>query len=572
MSKTRLTALLVAAGLGAGVLPAAAASGPPAAPAAAPGAPAVHASPRVAVSASLADLRAEAGSVAAWRTAMVALAAEEGDVAVSASPVDQREFADPYGVGDVDGDGREDVAVLRSDGTVVRSGRDGRPLLRRDEGFLFAVAGAGRVRLLSWDIHFVDHEESFELQQVLQGLDARGRVVWTHEATGSVRDNGVGPAYSSTLDSVPTFMDLGQNDAAGKPAVLMGSLTASSVRNVTRSTLQLTTVSLADGKATELDVVEGTGRGYADAWTVTPTKGAGTCYATVAPIATVARIGLTCDGDGEEWSSLLRLREGYVHTDAGDFDADGLEDLAFTTYGEDEPKPTQVLRGTHVLSRADGSTLGTSKLSNLHPTGGDANRDGEPDFQRVLGYFGEDESAVQGVSLAGEELYRVPLHGSGASLVHLGVDVDGDGVCDALMRTEPRRGEPVTLVVDGRTGRSRRTVGVDGLVWPGLRRAGLDLALVRTEGRRLRTTVLSGDRGRRLMEVVVPGPAGKPSFSAAGSADVDGDRRRDLVVASRTGDQRLTTAFSSSGRLLWQTSERVRPQVSQKGVFFGFGD
>jgi hypothetical protein len=202
----------------------------------------------------------------------------------------------------------------------------------------------------------------------------------------------------------------------------------------------------------------------------------------------------------------------------------------------------------------------------LSPLRVDVNRDGQPDFLEFD--VGEEGLAVQGVTLTGEVLYRSSLAvpGSGRLEAGIGIDVTGDGVRDGYLRAEPQKGEPLAVVLNGRTGQAQRVAGVDNLLLPGLRRAGSDLSVVTTERGRLRTRVLSGDRARPLLDVRVQGPAGTPTAGGAGTADLDRDGRRDLVLASRSGGRHLTTAFSASGRLLWQTDEKAPAVVKEELV------
>lgn len=561
MSRTRLTALLVAVGLGAaGLAPASAA---------APSRPSTHlADPGRALHAAVLDLAAgpDAARLAAWRGAYLAAA---GDSAGAAEG--PREFAQVYEVGDVDGDGHGDVAVQREQATSVRSGRDGRTLLRREGfAFLFGITGAGRVRLLSLDLHYDERDDGYAVTARFQGLDGKGRAVWAHEQTGAVSGQGVGPAWAGRLDSLPALFDLDQHDPDGRPALLLGSLTAVETPATVLSRMDLTTLSLTDGTAAPLSSVQGAGRGYAYAYPVPPAEGAGTCYASTAPTAALTRVQLACDGEEAMWTSVVRLRNPYV-VEAGDFDGDRISDLQATTFGFERPRPRELLRGTQILSSTDGANLGTSRLDGLTPLRVDVDGDGQPDFLEFA--FEEEGFAVQGVNLAGEVLYRstLGLRSSGSLEGHLGMDVTGDGVPDAYLRAAPQKGEAVAVVVDGRTGRAQRTTGVDGMLWPGLRRTGIDLAVVTSDRGRLRTKVLSGDRGRLLLDVRVPGPAGTPAQGGAGTTDLDRDGRRDLVVASRSGNRHLTTAWSSAGRLLWQISEKAPPVREREGVVIVFG-
>lgn len=556
MSRTRLTALLIAAGVGAaGLVPAGAATARPAAP---------QLDPHRALHAAVLDLAPEAGGLAAWRGAYLAAASGAGS---SEGP---REYAQVYEVGDLDGDRRTDVAVQREDGTVVRSGKDGTVLLRRASGYLFGIEGAGRVRLLLLDVSYVEADRGYAMTVRFQGLDGKGRALWTHEQSGSVSGSGAGPAFVGRLEDVPALFELDQRDAAGRPALLLGALTAVESPGPVVSSMDLTSLSLIDGKAAALATVQGAGRGYAYARAVHAPKGAGTCYASTAPVAQVTQVALACDGADPAWSTLVPLRDPYVD-DAGDFDGDRLGDVQLSTFGFERPRTREVLRGTAVLSYADGSSLASSRLDGLAPLRADVDGDGQPDFLEFS--WSEEGFAVQGVNLAGDVLYRsaLELRGSGSMEGRLGMDVTGDGVADAYLRAAPQKGESTAVVVDGRTGRAQRMAGVDGMLWPGLRRTGIDLLVVTADAGRLRTKVLSGDRGRRLLDVRVPGPSGTPAQGGAGTADVDRDGRRDLVVTSRSGDRRLTTAWSSGGRLLWQTAEKAPPvrKDGEVGVFFG---
>jgi hypothetical protein len=333
--------------------------------------------------------------------------------------------------------------------------------------------------------------------------------------------------------------------------------------------MDLSLLSLTNGAVTPLPPVQGVGRGLPYARPVAPREGTRSCYVTTAPVGQASRAELACDGSGAVWSSLVRLREPYVD-DAGDFDGDGVGDVQLTTFGFERPRPREVLRGTVVLSHADGSSLATSPLDGLAPLRADVDGDRTPDFLELA--FEEEGFAIQGVRLDGTVLYRsaLALQSSGSLEGRMGMDVTGDGVADAFLRAEPEKAEPVGVVVDGRTGRAQRVNGVDGLVWPGLRRTGIDLAVVTVDRGRLRTTVLSGDRGRTLLDVRVPG-AGTPSPGGAGTADLDRDGRRDLILASRSGSAWLTTAWSATGRLMWQTSEAAPPVRERKGAEVSFG-
>lgn len=556
MSRTRLTALVVCLGVGAAALvPAAAAPAAPAA--AAPAVPAVDPlEPQRALHSAVSRLLS---SPAPERLGELRSAherslrsARSADTAVTDGP---GESAYVTSAGDVDGDRRSDVILARRSGTQVRSGKDGRVLLSRGEGMLFPVTGAGAVRLLEVQHNYEESGRGLAIEVVLTGLDRTGRAVWEHAYGGTVTFVGVGPAYVVRATDVPIMIDDRQVDPEGRPALMIGSLSATQSRAEAVSTLAPALLSLVDGAVTELPVVRGAGSGVPWAYPVTAAGDARSCYATAAPLGPISRLALTCDGTAL-WSATVRLRDPYVES-GGDFDGDALPDLVAGTYGWERPRPREVLRGTRVLSFADGSEVGRSRLDSLSPLGQDISKDGQPDFLEVA--YGPGDVAVQAVTLAGDEVWRrsVLLQDSYPA-VWLGLDLTGDGLGDALVLVQPEKGPVTTVVVNGRNGKAFTLRDVDGLLLPGLRSRGADFAVLEARSGRAHAIVLSGDGGRRLLAVTVPGPPGRVSPAGAGAVDVDRDGRRDLLVASRTDDQQVTTAFSgASGRVLWQQREEA---------------
>ena len=556
MARTRLAALLVVLGLGAAGVPAAAA--PPPAPS-----ELTSLDPVRGLHAAALDLLAapSASRAQAWRVALLRSAAGEEAATPAEGP---REWTAVHDAGDVDGDRRSDVVVMREESTVVRSGRDGRVLLQREGSSLIPVAGAGAVRLVALDVEFSGGDSGYAVELTLSGLDRTGRPLWEHVASGSVEGYGIGPAYAGRADQFPAMLYAGQRDAAGAPALLLGALTGAHGPVGAATSLELTLLSVADGSTSPLPGVQGVGTGTPWAFPFPAGRAAQSCYATTAPVATVTRAALQCDS-GVRWTALTRLNDPYVGA-GGDFDGDRATDLVLSTFGFEPPGPGEPGRGTQVLAYDDGSALASSPLDGLSPIGGDASGDGQPDF---LAFSFEDLGfGIRGVTLAGEQLWKrsLQLRGSGSIEGYLGLDVTGDGLADALLRAAPEKGTPVGLVVDGRDGRTLTVPGADALLAPGLRARGADLAVLEPGDRRLQVRVVSGDHGRRLLDTRVPMPRGTPATGGAGTADVDGDRRRDLVLTSRAGDRRLTTAVSATGRVLWQHAEKAPPREAQGPV------
>ena len=540
MARTRLACLLAAVGLGASALAPAVAS--PAPPRLGPLDPvrAVH-DATLALAAGPTD-----AGLAAWRSALVGAAA-------AASPDGPREWVHMHDAGDVDGDRRNDLVVVRDDTTLVRSGRDGRVLLRREQSSLLPVTGAGAVRLVALDVDFDEDGDGYAVALRIAGLDRRGTALWEEEVRGTVEGHGAGPAYAGRFDGFPAMLYSGRLDAAGRPALMLGTLTGAHGPVGSASRLDLSLLSVADGSRTALPPVHGAGTGVP--WAFPYEAGDGACHTATAPVGTLTSVGLVCAGE-RRWSTLVDLDDPYVQP-AGDFDGDRAPDLMVSTFTFDDEEAGSAQRGTRVLAHADGSALGRADIDGLTPIGGDVSGDGEPDFIE-LGF--EDMGfQVRGVTLAAEELWRrtVGLRGSGYLEGHVGLDVTGDGLGDAFLRAEPDKGTPVALVVDARGGRTTTVPGADALLAPGLRARGADLAVLEPVRGRLHARVVSGDRGRRLLDARVPGPAGTPAAGGAAAVDVDGDRRRDLVVTARSGDRRVTTALSSTGRVLWQQSEKA---------------
>ena len=153
----------------------------------------------------------------------------------------------------------------------------------------------------------------------------------------------------------------------------------------------------------------------------------------------------------------------------------------------------------------------------------------------------------------------------GYSAVYLGMQAMG------LLNAPPASAEPFALPPG--SGQGRKVVilgaGISGLVSAyELRRAGWDVTELEARDRiggRV-WTVRGGDRGQRLLSVVAPGPVGAVTPGAVATADLDGDRRRDLIVANRVGGRAVTTAFSATGRVLWQRTGGVRSADQSDGV------
>lgn len=538
MARTRLVCLLVTGALGAaGLVPAAAAPSTPRLGTLDP-ARAVHDA-----TLALAD-GPSAERMAAWRGALLPASS-------SSSPAEgPREWLWAYDAGDVDGDRRSDVVVMREDTSVVRSGRDGRVLLQRDEASLLPVTGAGKVRLVALEVDFRESGSGYAAELRLSGLGKDGTALWEHTVGGAVSSYGFGPASAGRFDTFPAMLYDGSRTADGRPALMLGTLTGAHGPVGAASRLDLQLLSVADGSTSPLPPVHGAGAGTPWAF---PT---GACHTTTAPVGPLTSVGLVCDG-ASRWSSLVDLSDPYV-VPAGDFDGDRTSDLMLSTFSFDDEGEGSPGLGSRVLAYDDGEQLGAVDVDGLTPIGGDVSGDGQPDFLEMS--FEDSGFGIRGVTLAGDQLWKrtVELRGSGYLEGHIGLDVTGDGLGDAFLRAEPEKGTPLALVVDARGGRAVQVPGVDALVSPGLRARGADLAVLEPVGGRLRARVLSGDRARTLLDARLPGPAGTPAAGrGAATADLDGDGRRDLVVVTRTGDQRITTGLSSTGLVLWQQSEKA---------------
>lgn len=506
----------------------------------------------------------DAAARQAWRARLLRGLLAEESVDSSASVSGARHYARVADAGDLDGDGRSDVLVAQDGGTTVRSGRDGRVLLRRDRGTVTPVRGAGDVRLMSVDVEFVEVDRGFAIDVHVEGIDRTGRSRWVHRISGTYTWTGAGPLGVTRVQSLPLILSGGVLDTDGRPAVLLGGITGT-VAVMGALTLEPALLSLADGELQPLAEVRGTGR--FTPWATPQTTGHQPqgCYTTSAPVGPLTRVGLVCDAT-PAWSADVPLRGAYVE-EAGDFDGDAASDVLVTTWGYARPEAREVARGTHVLSFADGSTVGSGPLDTLTPLLKDVSGDGEPDLMEAL--LGDSAVELRAVTLAGEEIWsrRLELAGAYWTTAFTGYDLTGDGLPDALVVVEQDAGPASTSVVDGRTGRAFSRSGGHELLLPGLRRRGADLVVLGADRGRARATVLSGDRGSRLLDLRVPGTSG--SAGGAGTADLDRDGRRDLVVASRSDDIRVTTAFSAAGRVLWQVREKAVLPREDIGIVVG---
>lgn len=493
------------------------------------------------------------GGAAAWARAYARVAADDDETASSSASSGEagREWSFTSSAGDVDGDRREDVIVMRDREVLVRSGKDGRVLLRRPGGGLSPVEGAGAVRLLALDVAFREESDGFALRVVFSGLDARGRTRWTHALEGAVAAQGADPVYASRFSSMPAMLLPDQTAPGGGPALLLGSLTGalSPAGGATRMDLEL--LSLTDGARTAASPLVGAGPGVP--WGF-PTEEPD-CYVTTEPASALTLVSLRCNGT-RSWARPVRLADPYA-APAGDFDGDGQADLMVSTFGFERPSSTEVLRGTRVLAYDDGTELASAPADDLAPLGADVSGDKQPDFLQIA--FEDAGFAVEGVTLGGEVLYRrtVQLRGSGSLEARVGLDVTGDGIGDAFLRAAPDKGRALAVVVDGRDGRTRTARDVETLLAPGLRKRGADLLSLRAAGGALHAQVLAGDSARRLLSARISGPKGPVAPGSAAAADLDGDGRRDLVVVSRSGGTRLTTGISATGRQLWQHREKA---------------
>ena len=503
---------------------------------------------------------ASADRAAAWADAYRRAASDDDEEAASSSASSgPPEWSYAYSAGDVDGDRREDVVVLRDREVLVRSGKDGRVLVRRPGGSLSPVEGGGAVRLLALDVDFREQGEGYALRVTFSGLDARGRTRWTHEVDGSASGQSAGPAYVSRFSSMPAML-MDSAVPSGGPALLLGSLTGAlgPAGGPTRMDLEL--LSLADGSVSTPAPLLGAGAGLPWAYPATTPD----CYVATEPAASASLVSLRCKGT-TSWVRPVRLVDPYA-APAGDFDGDDRSDLMLSTFGFEPASSADVTRGTRVLAHDDGAELGGGPLDGLVPIGGDASGDGQPDF---LGLAFEDEGfAVRGTTVDGTVLYRrtIQLRGSGSLEGRLGLDVTGDGLGDAFLRAAPQGGSSLAVVIDGRSGRSRSTRGVDALLAPGLRTRGGDLLSTRSSGGRLQAEVRAGDSGRRLLTTSISGPRGAVKLGTAAAADLDGDGRRDLLVVSRSGSTRLTTGVSASGRQLWQHRDKAAAAEESDGI------
>lgn len=559
MSRTRPTALLAVAVVVATCIGPAAADRAVAQRSALPPAPGLQAAAQQLLE------RPDAAARHAWRASLLSrLAAEQAaSSSTTGTGGGPRDYARVSGAGDLDGDGRDDLLVAHDSGTTVRSGKDGRVLLRRARGTLSPVRDAGVVRLLAVEVEYVDVDRGFSIDVRLEGLDGRGRTRWQHLASGTYTFTGAGPLGVTRVQSLPLMASDGMLDSDGRPALLLGGLTGT-VAVMGSLTLEPALLSLSDGELQVLPEVQGMGRYTPWVTPQTTSHQPQGCYTTSAPLGPLTRVGLLCDAT-QAWTADVPLRGAYVE-EAGDFDGDAASDVLVTTWGFDRPQAREVARGTRVLSFADGTTVGSGPLDTLTPLLEDVSGDGRPDLMEVL--LGEVDVQLRAVTLAGEEIWsrQVALDDSGWMSAYSGYDLTGDGLADGLVIGTPDTGLERTTVVDGRTGKAYTRAGVNELLVPGLRRAGADLAVLGADRGRARATVLSGDSGSPLLDVRIPGAPGLVSSGGAGTADLDRDGRRDLVVASRTDDVRVTTAFSSAGRVLWQVREQAPPRRKDVAV------
>lgn len=558
MSRIRLITLTLTLALAAtGLTPALAERPPVAEPAAVVG------SVRLPPAAQLARTTLEfvrepsAATAQKWKSGLrVALLGDEG-IVVGSPEGEQREYAVITEAGDLDGDRRPDLVEQRSDGTTVRSGREGRVLFRTT-AYLLPV-NAGPVRFLAISTDFAFTRDGADIALAFQGLDGTGKARWKHVMSGTIRSTNAGPAYMATLTDLPVLVSPGLLDAQGGPALLLGALSGAVTPATVASQLALSSLSLTTGLVTARPVLVGAGFGIPYAYPLGPLGTVRGCYATVAPTALISTIGLQCAGAAPVWVRPVELTDPYVLA-AGDFDRDGRADVLATTFGFEPARSDEPTRGSRIFGANTGAVLASSPVDGLYPLGVNAGGDPEPDFIRVD--FTDRGFAVVGSTFSGTPLYRraVSLQGSGSLSAGVGWDLTGDRVPDGLVRAEPERGQPLTVVVDGRSGRVTAVAGGDGVAVPGLRRSGGDIVVFDVVQGRLRVTVRGADRGQRLLQVIVPGKPGKPAAGAVGTADLDGDGHRDAVVASRIGTTRSTTAFSGkTGRLLWQRNVPIKP-------------
>ncbi|TAL26399.1 MAG: hypothetical protein EPN99_00355 [Frankiales bacterium] len=556
MSRTRLTALLAAA---VGV---ATCIGPAGATSSSPTGSAPRALSLQAAAQHLLDVPDDAAREA-WRASLLSGVTSDESTGSSAASTGPRDYARVTDAGDLDGDGRSDVLVAHDSGTTVRSGKDGRVLLRHAGSSLSPVPGAGAVKLLSVKVEYVDVDRGFAIDVHFEGLDGKGRSRWQHTATGTYTFTGAGPLGVTRVQSLPLLASDGMLDGAGRPALLLGGLSGT-VAVMGSLTLEPALLSLSDGELQVLPEVRGMGRATPWVTPQTTSHEPQRCYTTSAPLGPLTRVGLLC-GATPAWTVDVPLRGAYVE-EAGDFDGDQASDVLVTTWGFERPQAREVARGTRVLSFADGSTVASGPLDTLTPLLADVSGDGQPDLMEVL--LGDADVELRAVTVAGEEIWarRVALDEGGWTSAYSGYDLTGDGLADGLVIGMPDTGPGRTTVVDGRTGKAYTRVGVNDMLLPGLRQRGADLVVLGADRGRARATVLSGDRGATLLDVRVPGPTGLVSTGGAGAADLDRDGRRDLVVASRTDDVRVATAFSAAGRVLWQVREKAKPVRKDIGM------
>jgi hypothetical protein len=475
-------------------------------------------------------------------------------------------------VGDLDGDGLPDVALLRfvrRDGLVVasgvegRHGADGSSLWRHDTGWLgiprpfgtedgragvlvtgYESTANGRVRTLAVDV-----------------LGPDGTLLWSRRDTGVTIGYGVGATYAGYA----TLADVRQ--ATGGPAgdVLIRKDTFLALPSVAPvSSAPVSSVVVVDGGTGEIAAAlppladypsrvafgpDLSGDGLADVVVVGGTSGTVAAYR---------------GSDGAIlWSSPFSSGPPAVVLDVGDVTGDGTSDIAVSVTAEGAV--------TTLFDGRTGVALWTK--DGLGRATGDIDGDGREDVA-TISFTADDRRAIvrhEAFGAAGVALYSaaygldVPQDNRHVDVRLRTVigDVDDDGVSDAghEIVLEPGEGQLTESgMVSGRTGaklwagRLGRTLGAsaDG--------NGADLVEVATVADEpLPLRMVDGATGSALWQTDLAADVlvGEPA-----ATDLDGDGHADVIVGTIDHERESPTSGTvaalsgADGRTLWDVRGR----------------